>query len=370
MKVRMPTTDRKLRVFLCHSLQDKPIVRELYQRLNAEGWIDPWLDEEKLLPRQDWDMKIEKAVEDADAVIVCLSNNSVTKDGYVQKELNKVLSIAEQKPEGTIFIIPLRLEDCQPPNKLQIWQYLDYFPKRRQKERYSKLLVSLNLRSERLLNSIQNDKSQEIENDFHYFMSWYQLKIVDYIDSLNELFHKKAIEEVGGMIPELLHNAHTSMSELKSLHTLIVNRLLEKNDLRSGLENLISVWSKRITPKYHEDHPLRIILVCPENVQIPLLIRNTLLRIVSETLANALMHSGIIENSDVFIKLNVKWTQTGIVCNVSDNGIGMDGIHSGLGIERMRDLTRQLNSLGEYKSSLSIKSAIGKGTKVHFIASF
>ena len=38
----MPTiADRKLRVFLCHSSQDKPIVRELYQRLNAEGWIDP-----------------------------------------------------------------------------------------------------------------------------------------------------------------------------------------------------------------------------------------------------------------------------------------------------------------------------------------
>ena len=27
-------TDRKLRVFLCHSSQDKPIVRELYQSLN------------------------------------------------------------------------------------------------------------------------------------------------------------------------------------------------------------------------------------------------------------------------------------------------------------------------------------------------
>ena len=40
---------RKLRVFLCHASQDKPIVRELYQRLLAEGWIDPWLDEKKLL---------------------------------------------------------------------------------------------------------------------------------------------------------------------------------------------------------------------------------------------------------------------------------------------------------------------------------
>jgi hypothetical protein len=36
-------------------------VRELCQRLLAEGWIDPWLDEEKLLQGQDWDMEIEKA---------------------------------------------------------------------------------------------------------------------------------------------------------------------------------------------------------------------------------------------------------------------------------------------------------------------
>ncbi|HLE90618.1 MAG TPA: hypothetical protein VI753_05670 [Anaerolineales bacterium] len=49
----MPVTDRKLRVFpstpsarhrLCHASQDKPIVREHYQRLNSEGWIDPWLE--------------------------------------------------------------------------------------------------------------------------------------------------------------------------------------------------------------------------------------------------------------------------------------------------------------------------------------
>jgi hypothetical protein len=59
---------KKLRVFLCHASQDKPIVRELYQRLNAECWIDPWLDEEKLLPGQDWDMEIERTVEAADAV--------------------------------------------------------------------------------------------------------------------------------------------------------------------------------------------------------------------------------------------------------------------------------------------------------------
>ena len=93
-------TERKLRVFLCHASQDKAVVRELYQQLLAEGWIDPWLDEEKLLPGQDWDMEIEKAVESADAVIVFLSSSSVTKEGYVQREVRKVLDVSDEKPEA------------------------------------------------------------------------------------------------------------------------------------------------------------------------------------------------------------------------------------------------------------------------------
>lgn len=66
--------------------------------------MDPWLDEEKLYPGQDWDLEIEKAVEAADGVIVWLSNDSVTKEGYVQREPRFAPDIALTKPEETIFI--------------------------------------------------------------------------------------------------------------------------------------------------------------------------------------------------------------------------------------------------------------------------
>ena len=123
----MSTAERKLRVFLCHASQDKPVVRELYQRLLAEGWIDPWLDEEKLLPGQDWDMEIEKAIKAADVVIVCLSGNSVTKEGYIQTEIKRALNISDRKPDGIIYLIPARLEDCEIPHRLIQWQYVDLF---------------------------------------------------------------------------------------------------------------------------------------------------------------------------------------------------------------------------------------------------
>ncbi len=148
---------RPLRVFLCHAREDKFIVRELYRQLTAEGWMDVWLDEQKLLPGQEWDIEIEKAVEQADVVIVCLSNKSIDKEGYVQKELRFVLNIADEKPEGSIFVVPLRLDDCVVPRRIRAWQYVDYFPKINQTWAYQRLIESLRLRTAKL--DISIDKS-------------------------------------------------------------------------------------------------------------------------------------------------------------------------------------------------------------------
>jgi formylglycine-generating enzyme required for sulfatase activity len=146
----MPDPLRKLRVFLCHSSQDKPIVRELYQKLIAEGWIDPWLDEEKLIPGQDWDLEIEKAVETSDIILVCVSNQSVSKEGYLQKELRLVLEVTMNMPEGAIFLIPMKLEECEIPRRLRTWQWVDYFPPARRASAYGKLLAALKLRAEKV----------------------------------------------------------------------------------------------------------------------------------------------------------------------------------------------------------------------------
>lgn len=152
---------RKLKVFLCHASNDKPIVRELYQKLRAETWIEPWLDEEELYPGQDWNMEIEKAVESADAIIVCLSKGSITKEGYVQRELRTVLDFADYKPEGTLYIIPVRLEDCEPPRRLRAWQYADYFEGQRERA-FQRLLVSLKKRSDTLSVSIDELGHEQI----------------------------------------------------------------------------------------------------------------------------------------------------------------------------------------------------------------
>ncbi len=144
---------RPLRAFLCHSKDDKQEVRALYRRLLADG-ISPWLDEEKLLPGQEWQQEIPKAVRESDVVIVCLSRGSVDKEGYVQKEIKYALDVADEKPEGAIFLIPLKLEDCKVPQRLSRWQWVDYF----EENGHSKLLQALRLRAQGLGISSPPDK--------------------------------------------------------------------------------------------------------------------------------------------------------------------------------------------------------------------
>ena len=138
-------TKRPLKVFLCHASGDKLPVHDLYKRLVAEG-VDAWLDREKLLPGQDWRVEIPRAVRESDVVVVCLSNKSITKEGYIQKEIKFALDSADEKPEGTIFLIPARLEECPVPEQLGRWQWVDLF----EENGFVRLLRSLKLRADRV----------------------------------------------------------------------------------------------------------------------------------------------------------------------------------------------------------------------------
>jgi len=56
----MTSAGRPLKVFLCHAHADRDRVHVLYSRLTNDG-VDAWLDKEKLLPDQDWELEIHKA---------------------------------------------------------------------------------------------------------------------------------------------------------------------------------------------------------------------------------------------------------------------------------------------------------------------
>lgn len=126
--------------------------------MRAEPWIQPWLAEEELFPGMDWNLEIPKAIRETDAILVCLSKSSITKEGYVQREIKTALDYADEKPEGTVYIIPVRLEECKPPERLSKWQYADYLEGQRE-EAFERLLTSLKTRADKLDLRIENKTS-------------------------------------------------------------------------------------------------------------------------------------------------------------------------------------------------------------------
>jgi formylglycine-generating enzyme required for sulfatase activity len=142
----------KMRVFLCHAIEDKLKVRELYRHLVRDGF-DVWFNEENLMGGQDWKLEIQSAIRKTHVIIFCLSSHSTKKEGFVQAEINEGLEIQKQKPEGTIFIIPLRLDECTPPQSIKDLHWVDLFGK----NGYQQLRKSLNSRA----NQLEGKKSQE-----------------------------------------------------------------------------------------------------------------------------------------------------------------------------------------------------------------
>jgi two-component system cell cycle response regulator CtrA len=106
---------RKRRIFLAHAREDKQRVRELYATLKNSGF-HPWLDEADLLPGQNWKVEIQSAIRDAGVFVACLSCHSVAKQGYVQTEFRTALSAYSDRPSGAIYLIPVKLDECEVPD--------------------------------------------------------------------------------------------------------------------------------------------------------------------------------------------------------------------------------------------------------------
>ena len=231
----MPEPKRPLKVFLCHSSADKPEVRNWYKQLVADG-VDAWLDVESLLPGQKWKIEIPKAIRNSDIVLVFLSKDSINKEGFVQKEIKEALDIADKKLEDTIFIIPARLEDCQVPNRLADYQWVDLY----NSEGYNKLIRALEVRARTTnatllpakISKIDEVKSKAIEFE----------KIGDYSQSLEEYSELKKLEPSYSGIDEKIQEV-----ELKVLESQAI-----KHELMGDLWNALKTWYeiKRIDPQF------------------------------------------------------------------------------------------------------------------------
>jgi len=120
---------RPVRVFLSYGSKDLDQVQRLYRRLSRLGWVKPWFnkDGESIKTGEEWEEAVGNAIQDSDAVVICLSLSSVQRIGFFQTEIGRALLMQEQQPEGTSFISPVKLDECEVPKRLAKWHCSELF---------------------------------------------------------------------------------------------------------------------------------------------------------------------------------------------------------------------------------------------------
>jgi len=109
-------------IFLSYNSKDKTRVWRLAERLRAAG-MRVWLDKEVIKPGSDIYLSVERGLEAARTLILCMSPAAFGSK-WVEMERNTVL-FRDPSNAGRRFI-PLLLADCKIPDTIRRYKYVDY----------------------------------------------------------------------------------------------------------------------------------------------------------------------------------------------------------------------------------------------------
>jgi hypothetical protein len=116
------------RIFISYGRENLETAKRLYNDLKGAG-LEPWIDDEDLVPGQKWRETINKIIKESRYVLTLLSSKSLSKRGYVQKELKTALDVLDEFPPDNIFVIPVRIDECKPVDeRLEGLHWVDLFP--------------------------------------------------------------------------------------------------------------------------------------------------------------------------------------------------------------------------------------------------
>jgi hypothetical protein len=113
-------------IFLSYAREDEEKAEKLYQQLSDAGFKS-WMDTKDILPGERWELAIQEAIRCSDLFLVCLSKASVKKRGWFQKEIRKARDVSNGMLDSDIYLIPVRLEDCDMPESLRCFQWVNLF---------------------------------------------------------------------------------------------------------------------------------------------------------------------------------------------------------------------------------------------------
>lgn len=114
-------------VFISYAREDQEAAARLYRDLTEAGY-PAWLDKQNILPGQRWKDEIAQSIRESSAFILLISETSVGKRGFVQREIRQALDVLAEMPANQIFVIPVRLDAISPDiEELNELNWVDLF---------------------------------------------------------------------------------------------------------------------------------------------------------------------------------------------------------------------------------------------------
>jgi len=170
-------------IFICHAKEDTKFISFLCQKLKEKGF-SPWLDNQNILPGQNRNIEIRRALKSAQFILVCLSHNSLTKRGYLNKEIKWSIDRFEEMLEEDIFLIPVKLEEFELPDYFSNIQAVNLY----EEEGFEKLLSALNFQLS-AKNTFLSENKNKIEQELKSFNNDSLFKSIQnsYLKALIEL---------------------------------------------------------------------------------------------------------------------------------------------------------------------------------------
>jgi putative uncharacterized protein C1_0012 len=190
------------KVFISYAKENIEIAEQIYDRLKAKGFI-PWLDKRNLMVGQQWDVEIKKALKESDFIILLLSSISVSKRGYVQREFRLALDYCEEKLDSDIYIIPVKIDLCDVPEKLAKFQYIEFCTPTALED----IINALNFQRQKFINTAQQKT----------YVGKHQYKEIEIVKTIGD---KKPQSNINIIYPQF---CNTDNEDLKILNTNIEN---------------------------------------------------------------------------------------------------------------------------------------------------
>ncbi len=151
----------KYDVFISHSSQDKPAVRELAERLRRDG-LRVWFDEAEIKPGDAILRRIHEGLEQARTLVLMMSQHASASE-WVRFEHQSALFNDPTNQQGRF--IPVRLDDAEIPYTLKQFAYVDW--RQRSEEQYARLLAACRpaaAETERVIERKDQARSSEVSD--------------------------------------------------------------------------------------------------------------------------------------------------------------------------------------------------------------